>query len=161
MKEIKGFSGYYIDECGNVYSDKQHNEIRKLSTWEGHNSRYDYITLCNGTRNKKMIHRLVAETFIPNPNNYDVVHHKDGNTHNNCVDNLEWTTQQQNIHRSYDKLGPSRNYIEAKVVHNDEIVYIAKSINETASYCHEHYGTSISSLIKYKYDKRRNIRLDV
>ena len=42
------------------------------------------------------IHRLVAEKYIPNPNNYEQVNHKDGNKLNNNVDNLEWVTNQQN-----------------------------------------------------------------
>jgi len=45
----------------------------------------------------KLIHRLVAQTFIPNPNNKSIVHHKDGNKLNNYVDNLEWVTQSENI----------------------------------------------------------------
>lgn len=44
----------------------------------------------------KLIHRLVADAFIPNPNNYPVVNHKDENRSNCNVDNLEWCTQQYN-----------------------------------------------------------------
>ena len=44
----------------------------------------------------EFVHRLVATKYIPNPNNLPQVNHKDGNKLNNCVDNLEWVTNQQN-----------------------------------------------------------------
>ena len=61
---------------------------------------YYQITLSLGGRSKKhtfKIHRLVAEQFIPNPDNLPQVNHIDGNKLNNCVDNLEWCNQSHNI----------------------------------------------------------------
>lgn len=50
----------------------------------------------NGKRKIFMVHRLVAQYFIPNPNNFPEVNHKDENPQNNCVDNLEWCTPKYN-----------------------------------------------------------------
>jgi len=66
------------------------------------NSGYYYITLCKDGRHCCLkVHRLVAMTFIDNPNNLLEVNHKDGNKLNNCVDNLEWCTHSENHKHSY------------------------------------------------------------
>jgi len=52
----------------------------------------------NGKTVDKYVHRLVAETFIPNPNNYQEINHRDNNPLNNSVFNLEWCTHEYNIH---------------------------------------------------------------
>ena len=48
------------------------------------------------------LHRLLAQHFIPNPHNYPVINHKDHNSFNNSLDNLEWTTQSQNVKHAFD-----------------------------------------------------------
>ena len=66
------------------------------------NSGYLYVTLCINNKAKNMlVHRLVALTFIPNPEKYEFVNHKDGNKKNNHVDNLEWCTNAYNIRHAY------------------------------------------------------------
>ena len=77
---------------------KEIEGLGKISKYEISNSGYKIITLRNkyGKAIKKTIHRLVAEYFIPNPNNYPCVNHKDENKLNNRVDNLEWCTYQYN-----------------------------------------------------------------
>lgn len=51
----------------------------------------------------QFVHRLVATKYIPNPDNLPQVNHKDGNKHNNCVDNLEWVTNQQNRNHAMEE----------------------------------------------------------
>lgn len=58
---------------------------------------YTVVFGINGTRKAYAVHRIIAETFLPNPNNLPVVNHKDEDKTNNAVSNLEWCTQKYNI----------------------------------------------------------------
>ena len=91
FKPIKGYEGlYYITEDGKVYSNIQNKWLKPINQVNG----YLMVPLQGG---KKYIHRLVAETFIPKPNNLSQVNHKDENKKNNHIDNLEWCTPKYNI----------------------------------------------------------------
>ena len=76
--------------------------------WVG-NSGYLQVTFrMNGKWLHRKVHRLVAQTFLPNPNNWPEVNHKDCNRTNNNVDNLEWCTRKYN--REYkEKFGKTQN----------------------------------------------------
>ena len=90
FKPIKGYEGlYYITEDGEIYSGIQN---KWLKTWINSNG---YLVV-NLQGVQKQVHRLVAETFIPNPDNLPVVNHKDENRTNPSVDNLEWCTYKYN-----------------------------------------------------------------
>jgi hypothetical protein len=83
---------YHISSLGRVYSTITGKMI-KTSV----NSRpYEYASLRHPHKTYP-VHRLVALTFIPNPNNYPEINHKDLNKHNNKVSNLEWCTRRQNV----------------------------------------------------------------
>lgn len=94
----------YIDGNLTCYEVNRLGEIRNKKTGnvlKGDTSKtYCYYTLKWGEKVKhqkmKSGHRIVAEAFIPNPNNLPYVHHKDHNRLNNCVENLEWVTEEEN-----------------------------------------------------------------
>ena len=103
MIEVKGYPGYMINENGVVINKKGHAMRPALSNVGRLRvplERYDE----NGkliARDNKSIHRLVAENFIPNPDNLPVVMHKDNDILHNHVSNLKWGTQSENIQQAF------------------------------------------------------------
>ena len=100
-----------MSNLGNVKSLKFWSNARKkyfsreriLKPSKARNG-YLIVILCNGKKKKgKLVHRLVAQVFIPNPNNYEQVDHLNGNKLDNNVNNLEWVTPKENTNRAWSK----------------------------------------------------------
>ena len=100
-KPIRNYEGLYeIDELGNVYSLRRNKIMSPVMI----NSGYKTVKLSKDNHlTRYLVHRLVAETFIPNPDNLPCVNHKDEDKLNNSVENLEWCTYQYN--NSYNNKG--------------------------------------------------------
>lgn len=102
-KPVKDFELFYeVSDKGRVRSldrvDSMNRHKKGVLKSPCNNGRgYMCVNLkAHGKQKQKSIHRLVAEAFIPNPDNLPEVNHKDGNKANNCVDNLEWCTASHN-----------------------------------------------------------------
>jgi hypothetical protein len=110
-KDVKEFTGIYqasnkgrvrtldrlsnaISSVGRPYTVKVSGRIVAISKYP---NGYSYVNInVDGKRGTRLVHRLVAEAFIPNPDNLPQVNHKDENIENNCVENLEWCTAKYN-----------------------------------------------------------------
>ena len=99
-RDIKGYEGrYQVSNLGRVKSLKDRYGNYREKILNPRNSIQGYLDISlykNGVSKRFKVHRLVAEAFISNINNYSQVNHKDENKQNNRVENLEWCTSKYN-----------------------------------------------------------------
>lgn len=105
-KDISGYNGVYqISNLGRVRSCEGKSGDYSIRAPRFCGKGYRSITLHDsGKRRYFLIHRLVAEAFLENPHGFPQVNHKDGNKQNNCVNNLEWCTNSENMNHAYANL---------------------------------------------------------
>lgn len=111
-KDIEGYEGFYqVSNMGRVRGLRR-NIILKIKIAR---NGYERVHLYKNKGYKHfLIHRLVANAFIPNPNNLPQVNHKDENKTNNCVDNLEWCTQEYNYNYGTINIRKSQKQLNDK-----------------------------------------------
>ena len=146
IKEIPSHEGYFVGKDGSVF--------KKMKPWN--NSGYLNVKL-EGKHHG--VHRLVAEAFIPNPENKGDVNHKDGNKHHNHEANLEWATRKENINHGQFVLGisPIQNFKECELYYKNGFVGKFKT-TKLALQMAEAMGAKIHSLSKYKKQGNFEIR---
>lgn len=107
LKPIDDFDGYFISDEGKVYcnlgkGNKRNGKTVKLYELKPRPTKNGYMRvycrqISTGKRKDLYIHRLVAQYFIPNPENKKVVNHKNCKRDDNRVENLEWVTTKENV----------------------------------------------------------------
>lgn len=135
-KDIYGYENkYQVSNIGNIRNIKT-GKYLKVQTYK---TGYCYIDLYNNGQPKKyLIHRLVAQAFIPNPYNLPYVNHKDCNPLNNNANNLEWCTQQYNVNYGdcrEKQASKTRKCIYGINVKTGDKTQIFNSVNEAADWC--------------------------
>jgi hypothetical protein len=125
-KDIPEHYGYQVSRCGLVRTidrtiKHKNGKIfnlkgRNISLKKPKDEVYYQVTLYSNNKQKTVrIHRLVALTWLNNPNNLPLVNHKDGNKLNNHVDNLEWSTYVENLYHCKNILGKNLNISLTKI----------------------------------------------
>ena len=101
MKYIKGYEGFYsVTKCGKVFT---HRRGKFMSPGMGGGGRYRMVTLTRDGKPKGfLVHRLVALTYLDNPDGKPEVNHIDGDRENNALSNLEWVTPSENMRHAID-----------------------------------------------------------
>lgn len=157
LKEIAGFNGYFISDTGEVYSTRN-GVLYQMHPFFDSRHRYKIIKLSKNHRTyAKLIHRLVAEAFIPNPENLPEVNHKDKNPANNHVENLNWCTRRENLEESYETMSPVRNFQRCELFYNDILIDSFQSVSLVCRFASENFGISQSSLRKYGKSQKAKI----
>ena len=104
IRLIDGSLTDYVSPVGNIYKCFGNNLFFKKKTRMNENNGYIYvgITMEDGKNRSHRVHRLVASAFLYKPSNCNVVGHKNNIKHDNRVENLYWTTVQENTQKAYD-----------------------------------------------------------
>lgn len=103
-KQVENFENYEVSNFGRVrknYKNRKVKYLKPMQTAKG----YLVVELWKKSKRKRVkVHRLVAQAFIPNPDDLPQVNHKDMNKKNNNIENLEWITNRDNcIHYHKNK----------------------------------------------------------
>ena len=126
-KPVVGYEGHYdISSKGRLRTYKRRTkrlESPIVMSTKPNGKPYITVNLCkNSVKKTFLLHRLVATAFLGNEQGLPEVNHKDKDTYNNCVDNLEWVTKQRNVEHSCSKL--------YKVVNPDGKVFDVYNMNK-------------------------------
>ena len=149
MKDIKGYEGLYaVTSCGKVWS--YINE--KFLIPRANNKGYLRVNLYKyGKFNQYYIHRLVADAYIPNPDNLPDVDHIDNDKTHNYVNNLQWITHKNNCRKSNNK--PILQFdLDGNFIREWECAYdVGKEVNKGINNCLKgRQKTAFGYLWKYK-----------
>lgn len=167
IKQIAGYEGYFVNRMGQVFSNRPVNgkgskpgPMRILKPLPCSHGRYLQITVGDGSgiRKKLLVHKAVAEAFIgPCPDGCEVSH-KDGNSHNNHVSNLEYCTHLENerMKQQHGTTHEKEKNPMAKLT-NEQVEYIRKQLQGakkgTARKLALQFGVSEAAISNIKHGK--------
>ncbi len=152
-KTIKQNENYSINENGEV---KNNISGKILKSFINKKSGYKIIDLWRNNKCKKIaLHRLIAETFIPNPLHKPTVDHKDGNRLNNSIDNLRWATYQEQNSR-FNTYGVRSEKITVTNINGTKLEF--NRITDVAKYFNCNISNISQMLKKGTYGKRGKTR---
>lgn len=157
MIPINNYDNYLISKTGDIKNIKT-GKYKKAT--KNKSLGYSQVTLySNNIKSTKYVHRLIAEHFIPNPNNLSEVNHIDSNRDNNSIDNLEWVDSRTN---SLHAVGMGRRdhltrMDESKIKEAFELVMKGFSYKEVSKILKGSWQSGFLSVKVKQYAKRYNL----
>lgn len=158
-RKIKGFEYYYVSNFGNVKSTRRwsgtefYDREHLISLYQNKKNGYVYVNISKDSKSYNLrLHKLVAENFIDNPNNYNQINHIDGNKQNNRVDNLEWCDCSYNIKDMYKRNGKYKKDNEIIKKYKE-----LKSCNKVAKIFYMSGENIRQILIRNKIERRNGV----
>ena len=144
-KMINGYSNYQISNRGRVYSKTRNGTVGGIRKTNITQKGYTQVSLISdeGVLENNRVHILVAEAFIPNPENKPQVNHIDEDKTNNHVSNLEWVTAKENANHGTRNLKISKAKSQKIKCIETGIIY------NSAKECSEYMGVSRSHISMY------------
>lgn len=140
-KDIEGYKGsYQASNLGPIKSldrfDSAGHKLKgKILKGYINPDGYRQVTLCNGNIKTCVVHRIIALTFIPNPENKPYINHKKGIKIDNRVSELEWCTPSENNKHAYDiglkRKGKEHHFSKPVLQYNKNGVFIAEYFSQT------------------------------
>ena len=145
FKYIEGYEGLYgVSTNGRVWSYKK---CKVIVAHPSTTSAYLYVNLYKDNHGRKFsVHRLIAQTYIPNPDNLPEVDHIDRNIYNNTVNNLRWTTRKGNLLNT--EIGFLRNFKNCQLYYQGKFIDCFKSMKAAARYARDNFGASFSGILR-------------
>ena len=160
-RDIDGYEGYYqVSNLGRVRGvdrvtdNNRPIKSRLLKPFKNNSGHLRIILIKKSIKKHLLVHRLVAKAFIPNPNNYPIINHKDENPSNNNVENLEWcTVLYNNNYGNYKQNMSDKKSNPIKVIYRDGTY----EIWESASIFGKITGIESSHISDVIHGKRKTV----
>lgn len=160
-RDIDGYIGYYqVSNLGRVRGVDRVTENNRpiksslLKPDKNHSGHLRVQLMKKSVRKRFLVHRLVAQAFIPNPNKYPIINHKDENPSNNKVDNLEWCdVKYNNNYGSYKQRMRVLKSKPIKVIYRDGTY----EIWESATVFGKEFGINSSHISDVIHGKRKTV----
>lgn len=158
---VRSIERDYVDSLGRLYHYS--SRLIKIETQIGKKDNYKQLMVSisdeNNKRHRLIVARLVAKAFIPNPDNLPQINHKDEDSSNNCVNNLEWCTSQYNLRYNdgHKRRGRSKSLSVKVFDKSGHLIDILKSCKDASEKYHVS-RSSISMCCNGKIDDVKNLK---